>query len=64
MVITILVALYCLLAGITMSTTFLFMGLFKHEQQIIVWGVLSALFGVVWPISVPGFFIWIYLPSK
>jgi len=64
MVIAILIALYCLLTGITMSTTFLFMGLFKREQQIVVWGVLSALFGSVWPISNPGFFIWVYLPKK
>lgn len=60
----ILIALYCLIAGITMCAAFLLMGLFKREQYIIKWSILSALFGLIWPISVPSAFLWIYLPKK
>ncbi len=57
----ILTSIYCLAAGITMGVIFLFAGLFKRDQYIVKWGLISVLAGAFWPISVPGFFLYTYL---
>lgn len=59
-----LIILYCLLAGITMGVIFLFLGFFRREQYILRWSLISALAGAFWSISVPSFFLHIYLKES
>lgn len=55
----ILALIYAIGLGITGTCAFLFLGLFKEDQQILFWLMAAIAVGLIWPISVPAFLIYL-----
>jgi len=55
----ILALIYAIGLGITGTCAFLYFGMFKEDQQILLWLIAAIAVGLVWSISVPASLIYL-----